>query len=371
MTFATASLKLGPQQTNKGRTSVQPGKSGHFAVLDFYRFLAASGVVILHFGVYDWARQFDLFVDFFFMLSGFVIAHTYGDAVNTVPNILTYLRRRLARIYPLYFLTLMLFAIPALLGMTRISVTPSAILSQLALVNAWPLNAALPFNYPAWSISVEWAMYLLFPLLMLLYRRAGYFGLLTIVLIGFFANAALMGMLPVPSWFLDFNPIRAVPTFVIGILIAMMFRRFSFRNGVWIGFAGFLVSVALMIAHANVYAVLALFSIVILLTAGGEFADRPALFNNRICRVLGDASYSIYMLHFFILSVFIELLWKGHFGGAEVPIVYGVAVGLFIIALSILTFNHFEKPMRDLISGRRQRDILGHDLQDHTLCGRA
>jgi peptidoglycan/LPS O-acetylase OafA/YrhL len=63
------------------------------------------------------------------------------------------------------------------------------------------------------------------------------------------------------------------------------------------------------------------------------------------------------MLHASILSVFIELLWKGHFGVTEVPIFYGVAIGLFTIALSVLTFRNFEKPVRDLLSGRRQREI--------------
>lgn len=341
--------------TFEGTTSKRSsGQYGHFAVLDFYRFVAALGVVIFHFGIYDWARQFYLFVDLFFMLSGFVIACGYSDTVATLPDILTYLRRRLAQIYPLYFLTLMLFAIPALFGMSQFSASPAAILSQLALVNSWPLDAAPPFNYPAWSISVEWAMYLLFPLLMLLRRCGGALVLVAIVAIGFLANEALLGTLPRPFWYLDLNPVRAIPTFAIGILIFIIFRPLSFRYGVWIGLAAFLAAVALMIADANVYAVLALFSLVILLTACGEFARRPALFDHWICRTLGDASYSIYMLHAFILTVFVELLWKGHFGGADLPVAYAVAIGLFIIALSIVTFRRFEKPMRDMISGRRK-----------------
>ena len=47
------------------------------------------------------------------------------------------------------------------------------------------------------------------------------------------------------------------------------------------------------------------------------------------------------------------------FGAAAMPVAYAAAVGLFIIALSVLTFRNFEKPMRDWLSGRRPSSAPG------------
>jgi peptidoglycan/LPS O-acetylase OafA/YrhL len=232
----------------------------------------------------------------------------------------------------------------------------SELLAQLTLVNSWPLHAPLPYNYPAWSISVEWAMYLLFPLVMLLHRRAGIWSLVAVVMLGFAALEALLATDVFPAPVANNTPLRALPTFVIGILIALNYARFRFAGGVWIGLAAFVVSTALMTMHVSPYIVIALFSIAVLFTAGGEALRTPALFDNHICRMLGDASYSVYMLHAFILSLAVNFIWKRYGGSQEFPLVYGaVAVGSMVLALSLLTFRYFEKPMRDLISGRRAR----------------
>src|SRR3954467_3388549 len=86
-----------------------------FVALDFIRFTTAFCVLLFHYeifarrGVPDEERIFRGFeagVDFFFILSGFVIAHSSADAVGTIGNYARFLQRRLARIYPLHALTL-------------------------------------------------------------------------------------------------------------------------------------------------------------------------------------------------------------------------------------------------------------------------
>ena len=97
------------------------------------------------------------------------------------------------------------------------------------------------------------------------------------------------------------------------------------------------------------------FSLSIFLTAGGELIHQPRLFNNSICKALGDASYSVYMLHIIIMMVAFDFLWKRYTGTNQFPVLgFVLAVFPFIVGWSILTFRMFEKPMRDLISGRRQ-----------------
>jgi peptidoglycan/LPS O-acetylase OafA/YrhL len=92
--------------------------SKRFVVLDLYRFLAAMGVFFFHFAelsrnpsLLNRVEHFQLFVDFFFVLSGFVIARTYRDSVRDVSEITTFLWRRIARIYPLHVLMLLVFLV--------------------------------------------------------------------------------------------------------------------------------------------------------------------------------------------------------------------------------------------------------------------
>jgi peptidoglycan/LPS O-acetylase OafA/YrhL len=83
--------------------------------LDGYRFLAASLVLFYHFNEYfglnveRWgvnSARLPLMVDFFFVLSGFVISTAYGDRLNSRRDYIAFLRSRIARIYPLHALTL-------------------------------------------------------------------------------------------------------------------------------------------------------------------------------------------------------------------------------------------------------------------------
>lgn len=341
--------------------------SVRFVAIDFYRFVAASGVVALHFAIWSkqpadsWlavsTRDFYLFVDFFFILSGFVIARTYCEMVGNIRAIALYLRRRFARIYPLYFVTLMFFAALSFSGISRYPDRSqhASFVSQLVMMSSWSWNARLPFNLPAWSLSVEWAMYVLFPLLIFICRRFGVWTLLVTIALGFLANQTYLATLPTPLWYLDLNPLRALPTFAIGVLIAETIERFANPYSVWLGFSAFLLAIIMMILHAHIYAIIGIFSISVLLTAGGELVGSPRLFDNSICKALGDASYSVYMLHVIVIMIVIDFLWKKEIAGNEhFPILmFALLVFPFIVGCSILTFKAFERPMRDLISGRK------------------
>lgn len=340
--------------------------SVHFVTLDLYRFIAASGVVALHFAEFtehpssEWLRystsQFYLFVDFFFILSGFVIARSYSDTLKASCDVVDYLRRRLARIYPLYFVTFVFFAIASLIGVSHYPDRSKAasMLSQLMMINSWPLNAPSPYNLPAWSISVEWAMYLLFPLMLLACRQLGWWILFLIIAIGFLANYRYInsGVLAAPLWSLNINPIRALPTFSIGVSIAIYIDRYAVPYGVAIGFFAFLISIGMMVDHANAYAVLFTFSISIFLTANGELQKPPTIFNNAICKALGDSSYSVYMLHIIVIMVTVDLFWKKITGNVEFPIIgFALLVFPLIVIFSILNYQVFERPLRNTIAG--------------------
>jgi peptidoglycan/LPS O-acetylase OafA/YrhL len=340
--------------------------SKRFVVLDLYRFLAAMGVFFFHFAelsrnrsLLNRVEHFQLFVDFFFVLSGFVIARTYRDSVRDVSEIATFLRRRVARIYPLHVLMLLVFLVTSIcLGryVNHPEFYPlSEVKYHLVLAQAWGLNPIPTFNMPSWSISAEMAMYLMFPLFVLLFQRAGNAALAALVVLSFcFLDFLLAeGILPAP-WQQNPGLLRALPTFVLGFLIANVVVSLKWRHGVLTGLVFMPIVFVLMMLDVNVYFIIASFAALIGVTALGEQYSSEHFLNSKLFRMLGDTSYAIYMTHWFLLLVLLPA-WISLLKISP-PISLAFVLGGAITALSFCIFRYFERPMRDLISGARRSD---------------
>lgn len=163
----------------------------HFTVLDSWRGLAALLVAYGHLSVSGELGDFLLaarpgrFVDFFFVLSGFVIAHSSGERIANAPaEGGRFLIRRVARLWPLHAFMLLLLVIYqlALLGANAAQIISkpeafsdgfalSALPSNLLLIQAWGVEAINTWNEPAWSISTEMAAYLCFALATMAFGR--------------------------------------------------------------------------------------------------------------------------------------------------------------------------------------------------------
>jgi len=128
-----------------------------------------------------------LMVDFFFILSGFIMSHVYGNTFLkswTRQEFWRYMSARFARIYPLHLIMLCWIIILYVLlvnsqaplpNITARVLNPWAIPFHLTLTNAFFPEPLTTWNTPAWSISVEWWMYLAFPLLLKPIARGGPF----------------------------------------------------------------------------------------------------------------------------------------------------------------------------------------------------
>jgi peptidoglycan/LPS O-acetylase OafA/YrhL len=161
------------------------------------RFIAAAWVLLYHLqgpmnqlgllfaGFADVLRVGRLGVDLFFALSGFILTHTYlhrlGPALKS-RGILDFWWLRLARIYPVHLVMLVIagvavFAQAKVTGddLDRDWLNPIDFLKNLLLIQEWGLDPQRGWNFVAWSLSMEWLAYLLFPLLVLvlwaLHRR--------------------------------------------------------------------------------------------------------------------------------------------------------------------------------------------------------
>jgi len=180
-----------------------------FVVLDSWRGIAACLVALYHIGplthlAYShlhgapFLRNSWLFVDFFFVLSGFVIAANYQERLIDGFGAWRFLLLRLGRLYPLHFAMLAVgiyckllqVLIPALSSTSQAppfstpSEAPDTILANLLLIQSLHLYKFLTWNAQSWSISAEFYTYVIFAACLIGLRRHGWIVLLVAMIGG-------------------------------------------------------------------------------------------------------------------------------------------------------------------------------------------
>ena len=169
--------------------------------------------------------HFNLFVDLFFVVSGFVIARQYFGRVNDAASIGRFLWRRLARIYPLHLATLAFYVALAARFISALARTDnparyplSDLPAQFLLLHAF-IGERLTFNFPSWSLSAEMFCYLLFPVVALIAQRRKD-AIVALVVLPALANslwAWAAGTTPWADWINQGGAFRALPAFNLGI----------------------------------------------------------------------------------------------------------------------------------------------------------
>jgi peptidoglycan/LPS O-acetylase OafA/YrhL len=339
-------------------------KTRRFVVLDFYRFVASLGVFIFHLKLIDknispsWNGSFGLFVDMFFILSGFVISYSYPSKSTGAQSYFRFMIRRVARIYPLHVLTLFIFVAITLLGVVDSTSTGnlSDFFYNLFLVQAWGVTDHLSFNTPAWSISAELFCYILFPVLMLIATSVSPLWLAVIVAIsyGVLAHAWL------PIWHersqmyganFDFAMLRALPSFLNGILLVMLFKTVSVRKKpiVIAGISIFALAVLILNIFAKPDLAIILFSLAILFTAIGESAFEQFPGASWLGR-LGNTSYAIYMLHELMIILIFKPLWSYFEISPRAFGLFALACCVVLTIVADMTFRYVENPARIFIN---------------------
>ncbi len=183
--------------------TAQPAGSGvHFETLDALRGICAILVAMMHFpasgpiGESDFIRNSWMFVDYFFVLSGFVIAHRYANAIADGATFARFAVLRLARIYPLHALVLLAFlalevlrwSFPQVFSGSEAAFSGrtswTAMISSLLLLNGTGLESSLVWNGLSWSISAEFWAYMMFAAAVLLLGRRHWLAMLPFVVAG-------------------------------------------------------------------------------------------------------------------------------------------------------------------------------------------
>jgi len=294
-------------------------------------------------------------VDLFAFLSGFVISFTYGDrlAVLRAEATRRFLWLRLARIYPLHLFMLSLFVVS--LGLTEgpsalaPAVSDPVFLRQVLLLHGWGFDDAFAWNVPSWTVSSEWFCYLLFPLF-----APGLSRLNNGPLAGGVAAlclAATTGALfavghPRFTAYLDWGLIRIGGEFLTGCLLYRAWRARLGADRPW-GWIGLLALVFAIFASTSQPALaVPAFAITVYALAWNEKPLR-LVFGNRVSVYLGEISYSIYLVHWFVLQHAGMLGLDRLPDGVRVWAMFGV-----VIAASAATYHGVESVARTWLRHR-------------------
>jgi peptidoglycan/LPS O-acetylase OafA/YrhL len=156
--------------------------------LDGLRGIFAFMVLLLHFPIITLftnnflIRQSYLFVDFFFVLSGFIICANYLKQIENFSDFKRYLLKRLIRLYPLLYYTVVIYFLYLMAGEfflqgfkedhRPLSAYINELLDSLLFLNSTPLlGISQGINPPSWSISAEIVSYFVFGFGMLFFRK--------------------------------------------------------------------------------------------------------------------------------------------------------------------------------------------------------
>ena len=295
-----------------------------------------------------------LAVDLFFMLSGFVLWLNYAERLRGggFGEVATFLARRIARIWPLHVFMLA-GAVAFVVAVAAAGRPPSdhypwsELPLHLALMQNWGLTDALTWNDPAWSISCEFAAYLLFPLLAVAadWRRFGTATLCALLLLLAATLCAIMWAGSETSLGADiprFGLPRALIEFTMGTIVCAIWARIREKPHAWVAAAGALA--AFLFAWAagapETLAVPLAFAALLLAVALTAASPRNPL-AWRPVHYLGEISYSTYLGHFLFFIAF-KLAFVSD--GARLPL---PLIGLFLammLAASAALYHLVEKP---------------------------
>lgn len=345
--------------------------------LTVMRFFAATWVCIFHSSLWEghkgWLAAICSIgyagVSVFFVLSGFILTYNYFGKEFTVRE---FWSARVARIAPVYWVALVVSA--PFLAVT-IARHESALVTNIFLtplfLQSWATAAPLKWNGPAWSVSTEAFFYFLFPFVVRpaadLFRKWP----ISILLILWIAGAVPSmlyaiwhpeGVIHVTSsspllQTVKFNPLLRLPEFLFGTCIGVGFCdgwRMPVPRLLTPGCV-LLASSLLVAAHRSPYPSLhnGLFAPVFGLLILSIASDTDWL-DWKPMAVLGEASYSLYILSEPLEAIYHSVARRSHWIPSEAHVAGWAVYFVFTVVVSILTYIKIETPCR-----RRLRSVLG------------
>ena len=313
-----------------------------------------------------------LSVNFFFILSGFVIQYSYGFKLRQgILGARSFLFYRFAHLWPTYLL-----ALAAALAVYAGAYAPSYLKTSsfwchVFMVQSWipDSNFAFNFNGAAWAISTEVFFYLLFPCLVQLkdkYRNALMVGLWGVILLNILVIGASS---PIASWILYINPVFRLAEFLLGIWLCDLFRSGLFAPSskksatIMEGVAVLILLCSVGIAmSANLgwewrwqifYTIPSAMLIYVFSFSRGYLSS---LLGCRFAHFLGELSLPIYLIHQILINL-AKRLFLSQLVSCQAVMLVGIGAIATSVLLAIPIQFLFAKPLNHWLRRRWNRRV--------------
>ncbi|MEF9923600.1 MAG: acyltransferase [Muribaculaceae bacterium] len=354
----------------------------HYDILDGLRGVAALTVVWFHiFEAYATShldQQINhgyLAVDFFFILSGFVVGYAYDDRWKTM-KIKDFIKRRFIRLHPMVVIGAIIGAIMfytqgcSVWDVSKVSIT---MLLIATFINVFLIPATLgfeirgvgemyPLNGPSWSLFFEYIGNILYAFFI---HKLTTKALTILVLLAGCALAAFAIWGPYGDICVGFSmngdnilggSLRLMFSFSAGLLLSRIFKAINVKGAFWIGSIAliFLLAVPRIGGADNLWmnglydtiCFAIIFPLIVYIGASGKTTDKMT---TRVCKFLGDISYPLYMVHY--PFIYLYYAWVKNNNLTFYQSLPG-ALALFIgsIVLAYLCLKLYDEPVRKFLT---------------------
>ncbi|TCN59799.1 acyltransferase [Flavobacterium circumlabens] len=366
---------------------IKPKK--HYEILDGLRGVAAILVVAFHiFEAFSGGNRFVqiinhgyLAVDFFFLLSGFVVAYAYDDRWGKMTQWEFY-KRRLIRLQPMVIIGMIIGALlyyfqasdilfPMIAGMEVWKVILTMIIGFTLLpvppsmeIRGW--GEMHPLNGPAWSLFFEYIANILYALI---FRKFSNKVLAVFVLLfaGMVINYTVFGPKGdvIGGWSLNLEQLnvgftRLLYPFFAGILLSRLGKLIHIKGAFWVCSVMITVILALprfgnesslwMNGIYESVCIIVLFPIIVAIGAGGEIKNA---FSLKICKLLGAISYPVYITHYPLIYWYTAWVVDNKVTLAD-GYLLGIGVLIASLVIAFLCLKFYDEPVRKWLQKRFQ-----------------
>jgi peptidoglycan/LPS O-acetylase OafA/YrhL len=302
-------------------------------------------------------------VDVFFVLSGFVLAYTYAASLTTRGAYFGFLWKRLARIYPLHLATLALFGMVGLfcwltgIGWYRDDLFSMAGLVQsLTLTHAWDLEVFKTWNINSWSISAEWAAYLLFPVIAVAALRIRSRVHLIALVAALFALFYWYASMRTLGRSINYAMPRIAVEFTAGVLLYRLWvlqglsRSITTDRMAACALLVLLAAAGPSVVFLGTHYALAAFPVVaavLVYALAASHGRMERVLSHPYSHYLGRISYSIYLVHGVVIFGVRNVLHAYELRASAFAVIAGTLVLVTVtLALSDLLYRTVEVPAR-------------------------
>ena len=347
-------------------------ESKKFQYIDSLRGIAVSLVILVHVSflydsqvltylpslVHDFFRNGQLGVQLFFIASALTLSMSWNNRLDETKRIKKFFIRRFFRIAPLFYLAIIYFTFDVFLNFDFRNIDIGNVPLKKMLTSFLFINGFFPTHINGyvpggWSIAVEFMFYAIAPFLFTRIKslNASISFVLFSLLISFFVNTFVLGNLTNHSEFLYFNIISQLPVFSLGILCFWIIKddkeSISKNNMILLAVTIFVfcyLTIPYHFLYSLVFAVLAII----------QSKNPIKLLSNKLLAKIGKVSFSMYLVHFAILSMVERVNWIEILPATSATSTLGYIIITYLIifvatfAISNLTYRFIEMPGMNL-----------------------